>query len=234
MSQFVQERLRGGLDFEARVMAHAAEIREQSKNVYGDALLHGRLQLLAIAEATYAAKSGEPGATSPSANDRLILIASFFQGVGATETLITEGQYAKAAAALKQDLEILTRVHETLQGVAKKGGTPNVKYAPTGAGRLYGQLNDVAHPSTPVLLAGFLGRLDEGQAHGVSYEPVFVEETALALYELHVWLVFEMCRELLRLMHDLYGDDPEFAPIINWWLIVAEQLAAGGHIGKEE
>ena len=167
-------------------------------------------------------------------NDRLILIASFFQGVGVTETLISEGQYAKAAAVLKQDLEILTRIHETLQGVAKPGGTPNVKYAPTGAGRLYGQLNNVAHPSTPELLAAFLGRLDEGDVCGVSYEPVFAEETALSLYELHVWLIFEMCRELLRLMHDLYGADPAFVPMIEWWLVVAEQLAADGHIGKAE
>jgi hypothetical protein len=196
--------------------------------------LFGRLQLLAIAEATYAAKSGVPGTTTRSVSDRLILIASFFQGVGPTETLISEGQYAKAAAALKQDLEILTRVHETLQGVAVAGKTPNVKYAPTGAGRLYGQLNDVAHPSSPELLAAFLGRQDEGDARGVSYEPVFAAETALALYELHVWLLFETCRELLRLMHDLYGADPAFIPMIDWWTAIAEQLAAGGHIGKEE
>jgi hypothetical protein len=73
------------------------------------------------------------------------------------EELISEGQYVKAAGTLKQDLEVLARIGETIQGVERVGRTPNVRYAPAGAGPLYGQLNKVAHPSDPTLIATLLG-----------------------------------------------------------------------------
>jgi hypothetical protein len=60
--------------------------------------------------------------------------------------MISDGQYAKAAAALKQDMQ--SRIHESVTGVAKEGGTPHLRYLPVaGARRFYGELNDVAHPS---------------------------------------------------------------------------------------
>lgn len=232
LSAFVQRHLEGAITFEARAAEQGDEIRERSKATYGETLLHARLQILAIAEAAYVAQAGEPGRTSTSISDRLILISAFFQGVGKTEALISEGHYPKAAAALKQDLEILTRVHETLQGVALTGRTPNVKYAPTGAGRLYGQLNDVAHPSTPSLLAQLVGSMEVGGARGVTYVPTFVQENALGLYEVHVWLLLEMCRELIRLMYELYGDEPAFHPLVEWWLAVGQSLVEGGHISE--
>jgi len=230
LPDFIADRLMGGIALEARTLGRAQEIREQAKLAYGESLLDGRLQLLAIAAATFAERANIPGTETPSINDRLVLLASFFQGVGATESLISEGQYVKAAAVLKQDLEILTRVHEVLQGVAQPGKTPNVRFAPAGAGRLYGQLNDVAHPSNPALLVTLLSASENGNARGVSYVPAFRADTAVALYELHVWLLLELSRELLRLMEDLYGPDPTFVPIIEWWLVVAHQLVNGGHI----
>jgi hypothetical protein len=233
MLAFATEHLVGGINFEARTEERAATVREKSKLVYGDTLLHCRLQLLAIAEILFARRSAVPGNATESSSDRLVLIAAFFQGITATEKLISEGQYVRAAAALKQELEVLARVGETIAGTAKPGRTPNVKYAPSGAGPIYGQLNDVAHPSTPQLLATLLDVFDDGGTHGVSYLPTFIGDRAVALYELHVWLLLEMVREMVRLQDDLYGTDEDLFACVAWWHLVATRMHNAGHISRE-
>jgi hypothetical protein len=210
----------------------AEAIRDQSKQAYGSTLLDARLQLLAIAQVAIASRQGEPGAATTGINDRLLLTNALLQGVGVAEELISEGQYVKAAGTLKQDLEVLARIGETIQGVERVGRTPNVRYAPAGAGPLYGQLNKVAHPSDPTLIATLLGTTIDGAAHGVTYVPAFAKETAVALYEVHVWLLLEGCREVMRLLADLYGPDAVSPLLMRWWLVVAGQLEAAGHLRR--
>ena len=46
-------------------------------------------------------------------------IAAFIEGTKVSERLIIDGQYAKATAALKQDYELRTRIHEFRAAHAK-------------------------------------------------------------------------------------------------------------------
>lgn len=229
LRQKVSDFLMQGIDLEARTLEHSVAIREQSKGKYKQEWLDTRLQLLAISAHLFGHKDGVPGKTSAQISERLTLIMVFLQGVYATETLITEGQYIKATAALKQDLEIIARIAEVKHNVAKQGRVPNVKYAPEGSQRFYGQLNDVAHPSNIELLQSLLGSRHEGEVHGVSYIPTFVEETALGLYELHVWLIFEAVREHLLLFIEMYGsEDPAMKEVFPWVLSATAMLKQAG------
>ena len=111
------------------------------------------MSLIAISAHLLNAFNAKPGKSDDATSARLVLIASFLQGSDVTETLISEGQYVKAIAVLKQDMEMLVRIHETIAGVAKIGQTPQMRYLPVeGARRFYGELNKVAHPSTSTSL----------------------------------------------------------------------------------
>ena len=152
--------LRGGIELESRVLEAGNRVREKSKIAYGDALLDGRLAMMSVLSALL--KLGPTAGLEPGAekSEALGLIAAFSQGTYATETLISEGQYVKAAASLKQDLEMLARLGE-IRDAAQHRGTrhvPNVKFAPAGAGRIYGDLNAVAHVARPDLINLLLER----------------------------------------------------------------------------
>lgn len=225
----VSEFLKQGAELEGRTLERSVAIREQSKVKYKQEWLDARLQLLAISAHLLNNKNGAPGKTSAQISERLTLIMVFLQGAYATETLISEGQYIKATAALKQDLEILARIGEVKHNIPPQPKVPNVKYAPEGSQRFYGQLNDVAHPSNLKLLQSLLRSHHDGLVHGVSYVPTFVEETSLGLYELHVWLVFEAVREHLLLFIEMYGEEAdEVNKAVRWSLIAVDTLRRAG------
>lgn len=225
----ISDSLMQGINLEARTLESSVTIRERSKAKYKREWLYARLQLLAISANLFNKKDGVPGKTSAQISERLTLIMAFLQGVYATEILISEGQYIKATAALKQDLEILARIVEVKNDLAKQGRVPNVKDATAGSQRFYGQLNAVAHPVNPELLQSLLGSLHKGEIHGVSYIPIFVEETALGLYELHVWLLFEAVREHLLLHMEMYGDaDSALKTVVPWMLCTIAKLKQAG------
>ena len=227
--QKVSDFLMEGVELEAKTLEACTAIRERSKSKYKQEWLDARLQLLSVAAHLLTKKNGVPGTTSPQISERLTLIMVFLQGASVTETLISEGQYIKATAVLKQDIEILTRISEVKHDVAKAGKTPNVKYAPEGCQRFYGQLNDVAHPSNLILLEKLLKKMLEGEIHGISYIPVFIEDTALGLYELHVWLIFEAVREHLLLFMEMYGEkDPDILDTAKWTLNAIRTLERAG------
>jgi hypothetical protein len=208
--QLFSDFMEGGLLLEAQVLEAASEIRERSKRGYKQEWRDARLLLTATLAKLLAAKSGVPGSTNQGRSDRILLVASFVQGIGVTETLISEGQYIKAAAVLKQDYEILTRIRETKAGAAKPGQTPQVRHAPEGSQHFYGDLNKIAHPSNPALIAELLQVQQTNQAIGSSFVPRYVEQTASSLYELHVWLLLESTREAILLMAELYGAEEAF------------------------
>lgn len=227
----VEPMLRAGVELEGRIEAAEQVIRDRSKRACGSNLLDARLMLMAASVHAMAARSGVPGKTDEDTSHQLVLLASFFQGAGATERLLMEGQYVKAAAALKQDLEILARIGEVLAGAAKQGKQPNVKYAP-GTGPMYGQLNDVAHPSNVELLELLLDQAAVEGGAGVSPIPIFNEETAVALYELHVYLLTELSRELMRVMLELHGDHEELRQAAELWNAATRVLEQAGHIKR--
>lgn len=199
--------LREGVNLEAAIYEAGARIREQSKADFPAEFTDTRLLLFTALSRLATCKSGVPGASSPSISHRLILNATFVQGLAMTETLVMEGQYAKAAAALKQDYELLVRVREVLAGTDKHGVTPQVRHAPDGSQRYYGDLNKLAHPSCLDVLTSVIASYEEGEARGVSPIPTYVRETAYSLYELHLYLMFEMTREAFRLFEEMYGSD---------------------------
>ncbi|MEA2524047.1 MAG: hypothetical protein QOF73_1274, partial [Thermomicrobiales bacterium] len=215
-------------------MTLATHIREASKMAYGDVLLGARMVLVGLVAALLHDHSGVPGKVEPGLSERITLMAGFLHGIGATEDLISEGQYIKAAAALKQDLEILARLREVQEGNHRAGRVPNVRAVP-GAGRLYGALNDVAHPSNPRLLELLMERRAvTDAAAGVSPLPTFVPRTAVELYEVHVWSLLMMSRELATLVQELY---PEERALSNEWVTTwasqAARLEEAGHISTK-
>ena len=134
---------------------------------------------------------------------------------------------------MKQDLEILARLGEIREGAKHKGAkhVPNVSFAPAGAGRLDGDLNNVAHISRPDLIKELLARqaVDEDRA-AVGPQPVLVEAAAVELYTLHVWLMSELARELLRLLEPSWDEEEgERATLaMQFWLSTADRLVAEG------
>ena len=60
--------------------------------------------------------------------------------------------------------------------------------------------------------------------------PTFVEEAAVELYTIHVWLLSEVCRELLRLFEGAWdeqgGSSAELA--MKFWLGTTDKLVADG------
>ena len=64
--------------------------------------------------------------------------------------------------------------------------------------------------------------------------PVFVRQTAIALTELHVYFMFELGRELIKLIGEMY--DPKDKPVrvaLSLWVSVSEQLEGAGHLVRE-
>lgn len=174
------------VEFEGRIMQASLNIRELSKRAYSQEMLDARLSLVGALALLQTVKSGVPGKTIASTSHRLTVLAAFLQGVPVTETLISEGQYIKSAAALKQDYEMLARLGELRAGTAKEGQTPQVRHAPSGSQFMYGELNKVAHPSNEHIMNEILDRLVTGDARGVSAIPVFRENTARVSYEWHL------------------------------------------------
>jgi hypothetical protein len=201
--------LQKGIDLETSITASGLSIREASKIAYGD-LTIARLTLVAILYSIFEKKSGVPGNSNKERSDILTLIMAFTQGIDIVEKSISEGQYTKACAILKQDYEIIARIGETRKGLAKAGITPNVKHAPEGTQRFYGDINNFAHPSNIGLLQFNLSELIDGDIRGVSFLPKFNKELATQLYRWHVWTLFEIARHAFLLFHEMYDDEPEF------------------------
>ena len=174
-------------------------------------MMHARRHLLAILK--YLHNSFTPVTTDVSENEkeRILLLVSFVQGVGHVESLITEGQYIKACPAIRQDYEFLTRVRELRKGIAKTGETPNVKNAPEGSQRFYGQLSKIVHSQHPAMLLNFLQSWEGGSnSIVVTHLPHFVRPLASYLYMIHVWLTFELTREAVLLYADMCGKNEAY------------------------
>jgi hypothetical protein len=201
-----QKALKEAVDLESAIIGHGRAIREDSKRAYGPDLMSARAVLMTTFARILIARNSVPGQTNKSRSDRLALIATFVQGLPPTEDLISEGQYAKATAVLKQDYEIVARLKEVRDGTAKGGETPNVKNAPEGSRHFYGDLNKVAHPSNPELLQHLLTRIDADVVKGLSPMPCLNSDLAKSLYELHVFTMLCVAREAFLLFFEMYPE----------------------------
>lgn len=225
--------LGAGLELEGGIALTSRVIREQSKIAYGSDLLDARLSLMAVLAGLVDLHPEEVLPTGPDRSEAMGLIAAFIQGSTVSETLISEGQYVKAAAVLKQDIEMVARLGEIRAGVtpAKKNHVPNVKYA-TGSGRLYHQLNDVAHISKPELINILLDRRQLDDEHAaIGPRPTFIADTAVELYALHVWTIVQVGQEMFRLADAIAaGPDDRLAQVALYWKGAVARLERAGHI----
>ncbi|HEX3044992.1 MAG TPA: hypothetical protein VHY08_09560, partial [Bacillota bacterium] len=140
--QEIEEFLNKGLSFEERLLQASALIREQSKHAYPYNLLDARLCLLSIYYHLIGHwKSSIPDTPKEHFSERMQLILIFFQGVDLTETAISEGQYLKAAAMLRQDQGILARLQELSSESVQNGRLPSLKNSPPGTNRFLDHFN---------------------------------------------------------------------------------------------
>jgi hypothetical protein len=167
-------------------------VRAEAESEYGESAIECRriaVGVLAVCVGYVSEMTGDSELVPDTAYFQTCL-ASFIQGSKVTERMISEGQYVKAAAMLKQDYELLVRIHEARAGWAVEGKQPNVRNGPSGSQRYYGELNKIAHPCNLDLLIALLS----SQSGHLSIPPVFVKDTAKGLYRLHIWLHCEMVR----------------------------------------
>lgn len=217
-----------GRELRAAVIGAGLRVAEQAKAIYGqDAFFLERA--VGLLARTMLCKSGQKGSATKELGHKISLITTYFQGCGFTERLISEGQYAKAAAALKQDFEIVTRIQEIDAGVAQAGRTPHVRNAPQGSGRIYGDLNKVAHPSNERLLHRHLAQISTNGVSGVSPIPVFRESTVQAQFKLHCWLCYAICQASVSVLIENYGEgDPYVQDCMNRFVLLQDSGLALG------
>ena len=209
-------------------MIQAQKIRAKSEQVCGHSLITARLLMVTALADLQSFRVGIPGKTNEKLGDVLQLIAIFWQGQFCTEQMISEGQYIKASTVIKQEIEIITRIAEIKQGVAKDGKTPNVKYAPSMLNLHYGDMNDIAHISKPAML-DTLTSIDKGTFRGVSIQPIFHEGISKNLYEIHLSIFYNIILEAIELFQQLYPDDMKLVlPACKLLTIVEELLAKSG------
>ncbi|MGZ5198774.1 MAG: hypothetical protein ACXWC4_03305 [Telluria sp.] len=216
--------LRQGITLEADVLKHSEAIREQAKQNYEQQWIDGRLILLSIVQHLMKAKERVPGKTSEQISHVLILLMAFFQGTHITEGLVSEGQYIKAAAALKQDYEIIARISEVRAGTARPGQTPQVRHLADEVKAYYGELNKIAHPSNQEILVDLMRSLSEGESQGISHIPRYNGETAKGLYELHLWLILMAAKEYMLLFIEMYGEGDQAISEVARWFLAAKDL----------
>ncbi|MBN8609155.1 MAG: hypothetical protein J0L92_01120 [Deltaproteobacteria bacterium] len=184
-------------------------IRTLSEDAYGQPLQIARIGALSGLVHLISAPPPIKVQRSASIGQRLLLIGGFAQGVAVTERLISEGQYLKATAALKQDYEFVAALGTTVRGTSKRGKPPHAKGVPSGASWIYGKLNEIAHPSKMEVLAAVLETWDAGGVRGLSPVPEFKRDTAVALYEVHVFLLLAVLVATINLFRETHPDDHE-------------------------
>lgn len=209
-------------------------IRLKSEQQYGKNLIETRLLMITAMTDLLVYKAGSPGNTNEQLGEILQLITIFFQGESYTERLISEGQYVKASVAIKQEIEIITRINEIKKGVKKDGRTPNVKYAPPTFKLHYGDMNDIGHISKPDILDG-LHSVNIDTFRAASITPIFNGNAAKVLYEIHLSIFYYIIRESIELFQQLYPDDLELVlPACKIYTIIVDCLKIAGIIKDDE
>jgi len=184
-------------------------------------------QVVGLLVKCYDCKSGVAGTPNDIASKQIVFFATFLQGIHATKRCIIDGHYAKAAALLKQDIELFARIREIQTGTDKEGKTPNVVSLPEGFRMIYGAINKLAHPSILHLLEEHLESfvLEPEARIGLSPVPVFRTETARGMCEVHVHLCFQFAREFLIMLARVHGtSDALLTDLVQQIKIVANQI----------
>lgn len=203
----IENILRSAVELLASVAKHGMSIREKSKTGYGR-LLDAHMLATGVLGHALKRKNLIPGKSDESISSRLLLMATFVQGISICETAISEGLYAQAAALQKQELETIAALEEYAKGTRKDGKTPNVKNSNVnwGLSTLYGPLNELAHVAKTDILNSLYGAEQQGKAIPVTAVPIYVKEISRSLYAAHVALIIQMALQVDAIHTDMYGD----------------------------
>ena len=136
---------------------------------------------------------------------RMHLIAQSIQGVELSFLAIVDGLYAQAAALQKQQLEAIAALGEYTAGIRENGRTPNIKNSgQRGFGRMYGELNDIAHPSNDRILESLCHFEEEGK-QGPTTKPQFVQEYCRYFLSNHCLQLLNLWRHMSYVYRDEFG-----------------------------
>ncbi|MGA2337528.1 MAG: hypothetical protein ABSG08_19325 [Terriglobales bacterium] len=116
-------------------------------------------------------------ATSSKVSYQISVSASFIRTHFLVNDFILNGDLVEAITLIRKQLESLARLHELDSEPLLKlsGKVPNIKNILKGtAGRMYGDLSEVAHFSTP-RVAELLHVVEHGELVGPSLLPVFTQ-----------------------------------------------------------
>ncbi|MDE1161988.1 MAG: hypothetical protein PW792_08585 [Acidobacteriaceae bacterium] len=154
---------------------------------------------------------------SPDGGYRRALVAHFLQGARHVHSAIVEGAYAKSAAILKQDMELLCRIEEVKAGTEKEGQQPQFRAAPY-LGRMNGHLNDLAHPSKEGLIHLSLEQTVADGKRGISPFPIYEPKFAKSHFSIHAYLCLQASREAIELLAEAKSEtDTKVVELANEW-----------------
>jgi len=206
MSSSMTRECSPAVDLMAAQLEMRERIRARWKKDAGDLIDAHQIAFSAIAS-MIERFSGRPfEQQSKSIQGRMSLIAQFLQGIDICETSISEGLYSQAAALLKQELETLTAIDEFENGCRKDGKTPNIGNGiMRGFGRIYGDLNSIAHVSRHDL-AQRLVTIEQGDLCAPSLTPQYDRDLARSLYGNHVYFIIEVTRQNARVFEEIFGE----------------------------
>ena len=129
----------------------------------------------------------------------------FVQEFEVTRQAIRDGHFAKACAALKQDIETLARIGAIKRGSDRPRRVPQIRYSPEGMRQFYGELNNFAHMSQPQLLSSYLIGPDNYERADSTELPPHVLYALKRLQHLLAMITLEITRESLYLFLDQTG-----------------------------
>jgi hypothetical protein len=117
-------------------------------------------------------------AADPAVSYQISVVASFVHTHFLVSDLIITGDLVEAITLIRKQLESLTRLHELDSKPFLKlaGKVPNIKNFQAAAGRMYGDLSEVAHFST-ARVSELLHVAERGELVGPSLLPVFTERS---------------------------------------------------------
>lgn len=145
----------------------------------------------------------EPSEVGESCSNRISLTANMIQAFGAVEYLISSGAYWSASAALRQQMEALSRIIEYREGRNQNDKKPpNVKNLPFNMSHNYGRLSEPCHTSGGEILAGF-SECPEGEGVATVF-PKFRAEWAKDLFSLHIAHMLSLAVEIYLLQQELH------------------------------
>jgi len=185
----VEQLLRAACDFGGNNMKARAACREKYRAAEKNEENILRI-LIDGAMATLAMRTTQKiAAVNETISYQLGVSASFVRTHFIVSEMIMDGDLVEAMVLLRKQLESLVRLHELdTKPVGKlEGKVPNIQNVMNkGAGRVYGNLSEVAHFAKPKVTE-LLHVVENGERCGPSLHPLY-SERALACFDLHCYV----------------------------------------------